>query len=269
MRFKTLLLESKYEQAAQEIAELLETDFKNDISSPLYRGTNTSIGDTIYDIRTIRKDRVPLHTRLLPHILVVAYGNVFHPEIPSRSESKFASPSKLSAGGYGSDVVMVFPEKSANVKAIGRDPTPAFFHPLDSIIEEITEDFKYDKKIKAVENSSADAWADALPVIQSFQNSSKTESSYLEFESYLESNIKELMKEAGNIEKFDIPDDWATNIKGVYRNLRMYYKSLKDDISYREYEVMFDGDRYLRVWASFFEQYFKYEGGKWRLNDEV
>jgi len=258
MRFKRLL---EQEEKLKKIESLLQSDFQGSLYPTIYRGTSSSVD--VFDIREIRKDRKPSGTRFEVQGLVDAYENSVYAKWPKRSGSKFGSPDRVSAGGYGPYEVVVFPEKSADVCWIEYDPTTEFFHDSYSALKTIIDSKLFGEFLDVLEMNSFEELSQFLYKAEKFY---KEQISYKKYDKYLNSNIEELRSEYEDLknEKTELQHQRGELLK-VFRAIEMYFSTLKEGADKGAYEVIFDGEEYLRIDANLFEDNFSWSGRRWKI----
>lgn len=258
MRFKKLL---EQEEKLKKIESLLQSDFQGSQYPTIYRGTRNSVD--VFDVREIRKDRRPTGTRLEAQGLVDAYENNVYTNWPKRSESKFGSPDRVSAGGYGPHEVVVFPEKSADVCWIEYDPTTQFFHDSYSALKTIIDSKMFGEFLDILDMNGFEESSQFLFKAEKFY---KDQVSYEEYNKYLNSNIEGLRNEYEELknEKTELQHQRGELLK-VFRAIEMYFSTLKEGANKGAYEVIFNGEKYMRIDADFFEDNFSWSGKRWKV----
>ncbi len=259
MRFKRLL---DQKEKLKKIESLLQSDFRGSLYPTIYRGTRSSVD--VFDVLKIRKDRKPSGTRLEAQGLVDAYENNVYKDWPKRSESKFGSPDRVSAGGYGPHEVVVFPEKSADVCWIEYDPTTEFFHDSYSALKTIIDSKMFGEFLDVLETNGFEKLSQFLYKTEKFY---RDEISYEKYNKYLNDNIERLRSKYEDLknEKTELQHQRGELLK-VFRAVEMYFSTLKEGANKGAYEIIFDGERYLRINADLFEDNFSWSGKRWKVS---
>lgn len=255
MDLKSLLTEQK---SVEKLNNLLQEKYRDDIRHLIYRGTSTSVEN--YDVRQIRKDRIPRDTPMIIEGIVSAYEQNLYSNYPKRSESKFGATNRKVVSVYGSHQVVVFPEKDASVKSLEKDSTPIFFKPAFYSLKRVLEDSSFNRWMK---NLKEKGFKDLLNF---FGLAIKFKVGNLNFDSwknYLNKNLNSVLKEVKKLSSSDLDDSIAENVTYVFHNIERYFKQGKDQVGQNDDEVIFDGDTYLRVDPKIFESNFMWSGRRW------
>lgn len=258
MKLKNILIE---QNDLKKVERVLNSDFRGDLYPQIYRGTTTQV-DT-FDIREIRKNRLPRSTRYATQGIINAYENNVYTRWPKRSESKFGSPDRVSAGGYGPHEVVVFPDRKADICWIQRDPSTGFFHDSYSALKSIIQSNMFAEFLDVLELNEFDELSRFMYMAEKFMGDRIL---YEEYKSYLNDNIKELKKEYEKLKnkKTELQYQRGELLK-VFRPVEIYFTRLEEGVSEHAYEVIFDGEKYLRINADLFEEKFSWSGKRWKL----
>lgn len=264
MKFKDLLFEDR------GILSGILSQFQMDIppSKLLYRGSNVDIGD--WKVRDIRKDRKPRDTHEYLQTTIDLVAEKMYPNVPKRSESKFAANSVSEAERYaasmydgsGGSVKVVFPEKGANVASFDSDTLTLYFGAVESYFNQI--DWNLDSSVELTDN----------PI-------GKNQKLYHKFinlaldvfdrKTHKTNEFVEIIKNHGDEIKAYAKKDKIKHEKlgekvlGAINTIEAYFEEMKPGISGNAEEVIFDGDKYLAIEKEFFEKNFEFDG-KWKLD---
>lgn len=262
-RFKNLLFESQGQ--VEELSRLLETQFRNDLPQLLFRSTGREIGGEPFEMRTVKKQRSSIGSKLA-QIVLDKMAEERYETVPKRSESKFASsPEKL--GHFGKHDLVVFPDKNANIVSFIIDTLP-HRNNLKNAINSV---------VNFIENHSI------------FQNTGNYEALldlYLakhgpnDLRGFVQNNWSEVENDLKNLKKdgqlFDkIEEKTGEEIKKkisgkIDRILDpKYFRKMKMGFHKDSAEVIFDGERYLYAEPEFFKENFEWSGTRWEMKNEA
>lgn len=288
MRLKDILLED-YKRDTEKALELdsilTGEEFKNDMETLFYRG-ESSRKVKYFETRSIRKDRKPKDTPIQVQKLIDVIGEYQYPNVPKRSESKYAASNLGEARAYG-DPHVVFPEKDANVVSFLADTFNylpgikgfrACTHFLD---EDVTELPPNDRILAFRSDLNANDYIKKFVVGCAYLFKKETVPGMLRdvFKSIgIEKMISEFRRFKNIVEKDEEPsqdydhrdETFAKIIIQVLQDIDGYYnRRLRRNNHSSSSEIMFDGDSYLLVNYDFFSAYFQYVEGKWKVKDHV
>lgn len=254
MKLKNLLVE----QSVEEINKLLKEKYRNDVENLIYRGTSTPVEK--FDVREIRKDRTARDTPEMVEAIVSAFESNLYNSYPKRSESKFGSANRSVVSQYGTNQVLVFPEKSAGLKSLKTDSTPTYFMPAYHSIESVLMSDRYNQILKELASEDLENLAYFYKQAQKYQ---LRELNYENWKAYLKKEIEGVLKDVNAASSSSIPTKLIEDIAYCFRSIERYFKNLKENVKEEDKEVIFDGRTYLRVDPKYFEENFMWSGDRW------
>ncbi len=264
MKFKNLLFEDK-----NSLSDVL-SEFQMDIppSKLLYRGSKVDIGN--WKVRDIRKDRKPRDTHEYLQKIFDLVAEKMYPNVPKRSESKFAANSVSEAAKYaasmydGSDgsVKVVFPEKEANVASFDSDTLTLYFGAVESYFNQI--DWNLDSNVELTDNpigKNQKLYHKFIDLaLDVFDRKTHKINDFVEIIKNHGDKIKTYAKK----EKIK-HEKLGEKVLGAINTIEAYFEEMKSGISGSAEEVVFGGDKYLAVEKEFFEDNFEFNGS-WKLD---
>lgn len=267
MGFKGILREiANHDEEAKKLNSILQKNFRTDLKPLLYRGTSDEI-DGRWEVRDIRKNREPRDTLLFTHILISFLENTEYPNVPKRSESKFATTNKNRAEDFGDHVYVVFPDKESNVANTSGDATMTYFDPfyseLYSAYQNISKNPKFYK----------DKWPNLYKFLSSFYKFTKNEPDIkpTEFLTLLKNkweaiksekdDLVKALSDSDNMKKLMVSKSLENSFDRIYK----YFDDLKSNFVENSNEILFDGDNYLLVEPIYFQTNFEWDGSSWNL----
>lgn len=253
MKFKNLLLERSDEELAEKLDSLLGGEFRNGSRTLLYRGTDRGVN--WFKVLKIQGDRKPIGGRYYIQKLVDIFSEYREGNIPKRADSKFASTDKAEAGFFGQNLIIVFPSVDANVVSFEHDT------------------LKYRKRVDRALDSLQVHHMERLEKYEHFheflkksKDVEKTRIDPEEYKQFIKNNWSDIIKDRQKIYRNDdFLDKLKERVREIFEGLHDYFDYMSEGIHPDSEEVMFDGDEYLAVNVSFFNEYFEWDGSEWTL----
>jgi len=263
MKFKDLLFED-----TNKLSNVLP-EFQTDIppSKLLYRGSKIDIGN--WKVRDIRKDRKPRDTHEYLQKIFDLVAEKMYPNVPKRSESKFAANSVSEAERYaasmydgsGGSVKVVFPEKGANVASFDSDTLTLYFGAVESYFNQF--DWNLDSKVELTDNpigKNQKLYHKFIDLaLDVFDRKTHKINEFVEIIKNHGDEIKKYAKK----EKIK-REKLGNKVLGAINTIEAYFEEMKAGISGSAEEVIFDGNKYLAIEKEFFEETFEFDG-KWKV----
>lgn len=273
MRFKKILKEVREDEEkikhAQNLSEVLRSDYQYNNKNLLYRGANTRIDENggYWTIRPIRKNRKPRDTPKIVHFLILGVEDALYPNVPSRSESKFAIEGYDSSelNRYGNYTFVCFPEKTASVYSLSRDATAAYFGKIKGSIENLTGDWH---NYQPFDLSDYKVTKRFVKYLRKYSDTGKVH--FYEYQEFVENNFQRMKMELKKMKRNDedIDNDFVENYEEFFENVSEYFEEMEVGVQDDSKEVLFDGDTYLKIEAVFFKNFFEWRRNSWKLKPE-
>ncbi len=263
MKLKELLFEDT--NKLKQVLSGFQTDIPPD--KLLYRGSSVDIGD--WKVRGIRKDRKPRDTHEYLQKIFDLVAEKMYPNVPKRSESKFAANSVSEAERYaasmydgsGGSVKVVFPEKGANVASFDSDTLTLYFGAVESYFNQI--DWNLGSSVELTDNpigKNQKLYHKFIDLaLDVFDRKTHKINAFVE----LIKNHGEEIKSYAKKDKIK-HEKLGEKVLGAINTIEAYFEEMKSGITGKAEEVLFDGNKYLAIEKEFFEKNFEFEG-KWRL----
>lgn len=277
MKLRSLLTEINEQREAERLEDLLSSGkYMVENQRLLYRGTDRGLNGR-FEERTIRKDRRPSDTNPQIDRLVNILIELKFPYIPKRSEAKFAATMEHTAYlemNYGAPHV-IFPEIDAPIVSSEKDAFDYFTglgssYKMGPLTNYGAKDTELSKDLSFL---SEDVYNLLLGLLQIRYFDSLSSGFVSVVKNFTIKEMIQLLEKA----KQDVMNqkdyreeviESLDNLSYMFEALKKYFDSITPGVKSDSKEIMFGGDEYLIIDINFFQKYFEYEDGRWRMKDK-
>lgn len=250
MKLKNFLLEKNIRE---NLWDLIHYDYQIP-NNLIIRGTDEKIDK--FKEKKIRKDRSPRDTKSFTDALVNGIEDGYYPNVPKRSESKFAgTPDQISEiQQYGEYIYYCFPHETADVKSLPNDAINYFDAPFSSTPELL---------LKNVKKDLSPCFVELLKILRlgipkrMYQYGKNQWSCVLIEVDKLKP--RELIKNPEDLEGERLEDfiRMIESVKNYVNNVTDYFTEMEDGVTLGSSEVIFDGPKYLIVERDYLSENFE------------
>lgn len=240
-----------------KLLNLIETEFIV-YRKPLYRGTDRRINK--YDIRKPRTNRIPLSTNQNIQDIVEVVTDVFYSDHPNRARSTFATAFEKEAATYGTNVLYVFPHKTAKIKFYPSDTYQGYFSLMSGYYESVYAELfenrdAYDDFFDELGNQKIEKFIKPFfEFVVGREGKSKLKKLFEDFSSFdsLQNQLQMMIKRIRETEnsEYMIP---FKNVRKILELAETYFEDASDKFISGDSEMVIEG-KYLAVDVDFLEE---------------